>query len=428
MAREPSAPRWCHPDMMANTTISRRTLLTVLAGAGAAALTGCDPTAASADPVPDPLLVTDDGGLTLLRGTDRQTLGAGVATADGRLVYTAVADGADTALRRVDAASGNASERVRLPGRWVPQTVSTDGTRLALTTEALSATGDRPAGRDETLVLIADAGGVRQRLRLPGNVVPEAFTHDLTGLFVLEWLPPAAPDRYRVRLVDLATGIAGRLLTRTKEVVPEEAEEEMRGDGRQAVLAPNHTVLYTLYTHQPDHRHTRDRISGRPGSDVHAFVHTLHLEQRWAYCVDLPHPFGEGAAEGHTMALTPDGSRLYVADVGSGAVAEISTEELTVRRTATLAADRAPAFAAASTKRLYLGSGTGVRAVDLTGLTVTAEQATDPVTGLALSPDGSRLYLGHRAVVSWQDADSGGELGRVGVPGLAGLHGPARPV
>ncbi|WP_239096083.1 YncE family protein [Micromonospora lutea] len=416
--------------MMANTTISRRTLLTALAGAGAAALTGCDPAAtpAVADPLPDPLLVAVDGGLTVLRGTDRQTIGAGVATADGRLVYVAAPDGADTALWRVDAGRGDATERVRLPGRWVPQTVSADGRRLALTTERLSVTGDRPAGRDETLVLVADAGGVRQRLRLPGNFVPEAFTHDLAGLFVLEWLPPAAPDHYRVRLVDLASGVAGPLLTRDKTPVPEGAEEEMRGDGRQAVLAPNRTVLYTLYTHQPDHQHTRDRISGRPGSDVHAFVHTLHLEQRWAYCVDLPHPFGEGAADGHAMAITPDGGRLYVADVGSGTVAEISTEDLTVRRTTTLATSGAPAYAAASAKRLFLGSGTGVRAVDLAGLTVTAERvAGDPVTGLVLSPDGSRLYLGHRAAVSWQDPVTGGQLGRAAVPGLVGLHGPARP-
>ncbi|PZV93637.1 hypothetical protein SAMN05443287_102610 [Micromonospora phaseoli] len=414
--------------MMAKTTISRRTLLTVLAGAGAAALTGCDPAApaapTSAAPLPDPLLVEVDGGLGVLRGTDRQTVPHGVATADGRLVYASVPDGADTALWRIDAGRDTASDRVRLPGRWVPQTVSTDGTRLALTTEGVSATKERPAGRDVTPVLIADAGGVRQRLRLPGNVVPEAFTHDLAGLFVLEWLPPNAPDRYRVRVVDLATGVPGPLSTRDKAPVPAGAEEEMRGDGRQAVLAPNRTVLYTLYTHQPDHQHTRDRISGRPGSDVHAFVHTLHLQQRWAYCVDLPHPFGEGAADGHAMAITPDGSRLYVADVSSGAVAEISTGELTVRRTVRLATGTGPAFAAADGERLFLGTGAAVRAVDLAGLNVAAERPVrEPVTGLVLSPDGSHLYVGQSAAVAWQDPISGGELGRAAVPGLLGLRG-----
>lgn len=416
--------------MMANTTISRRTLLTTLAGAGVATLAGCDPATSPAAAIllPDPLLVEVDGGLGVLRGADRQTIPHGVVTADGRLVYASAPDGADTALWRIDAGRGATSERVSLPGRWVPQTVSADGTRVALTTEEVSATKERPAGRDVTPVLIADAGGVRQRLRLPGNFVPEAFTHDLAGLFVLEWLPPDSPDRYRVRVVDLTTGVPGPLFTRDKGPIPAGTEEEMRGDGRQAVLAPNRTVLYTLYTHQPDHQHTRDRISGRPGSDVHAFVHTLHLEQRWAYCVDLPHPFGEAAPDGHAMAITPDGGRLYIVDVTSGTVAEITTEDLTVRHTAKLAGATGPAYAAADRERLFLGAGAGVRTVDLADLAVTAERPVrDPVTGLILSPDGSRLYVGQNAAVAWHDPAAGGELGRAAVPGLVGLHGPARP-
>ncbi|WP_433533016.1 YncE family protein [Micromonospora sp. CA-263727] len=419
--------------MMPKSTVSRRTLLTALAGAGAVALAGCDaarsPAATtSAIQLPDPLLVEIDSGLGVLRGADRQSIPHAVASTDGRLVYASAPEGADTAFWRIDAATGTSSERVTLPGRWVPQTVSTNGTTVALTTEGVSVTKERPDARDETPVLIADAGGVRQRLRLPGNFVPEAFTNDLAGLFVLEWLPPNAPDRYRVRVVDLATGRPEPLITRNKAPIPSGAEEEMRGDGRQAVLDPNRTVLYTLYTHQPDHQHTRDRISGRPGSDVHAFVHTLHLEQRWAYCVDLPHPFGEGPADGHAMAITPDGTRLFVVDVTSGTVAEISTQELTVRRTAKLAGDARPAYAAAGRDRLFVGAGSHVRTVALDGLAAGAGwPVRDRVTGLVLSPDGERLYVGQHAAVSWHDPATGAELGRITVPGLVGLHGPALP-
>ncbi|MDG4798111.1 hypothetical protein [Micromonospora sp. WMMD1082] len=431
---EPEPARRCHRVMMPKTTLHRRTLLAALAGAGTAALTGCGPLrspaavpAASGLP-PDPLLIEVDGGLGVLRGADHQAIPQGIATADGRLAYASVPDGGDTALWRIDAGRGVASARVRLPGRWVPQTVSADGTRVALTTEEVSVTKERPAGRDVTPVLIADAGGVRQRLRLPGNVVPEAFTHDLAGLFVLEWLPPQAPDRYRVRVVDLATGVPGPLFTRAKGPIPAGAEEEMRGDGRQALLAPDRTVLYTLYTHQPDHQHTRDRISGRPGSDVHAFVHTLHLAQRWAYCVDLPHPFGAGAADGHAMAITPDGGRLYVADVTSGTVAEISTEELTVRRTSTFVSATGPAYAVAGPGQLHLAAGATMWTSDLAELDVAGERPVGgPVTGLALSPDAARLYVGRQAAVSWHDAATGGELGRAAVPGLVGLRGAARP-
>jgi hypothetical protein len=55
-----------------------------------------------------------------------------------------------------------------------------------------------------------------------------------------------------------------------------------------------------------------------------------------------------------------------------------------------------------SAERLFLGAGTAVRAVELAGLAVTAERTTaDPVTGA--------------------------QLGRATVPGLVGLHAPARP-
>ncbi|MET8835421.1 hypothetical protein ABZV78_16090 [Micromonospora sp. NPDC004540] len=413
-------------------TISRRSMLTLLAGAGAAALAGCEPArgraSAPAVAVPDPLLVQVDEGLGLLRGSDRRTIPRAVATADGTWVFATAPEGPDTACWRIDTATGHTSTRTVLPGRWVPQAVSADGTGVALTTTGVTVNGGRPTGREVTPVLVADAGGVRHRLNLRGNVVPEAFTADRTGLFVLEWLPATAPDRYRVRVVDLATGTPGPLSTRNKTAVPPGAEEEMRGDGRQAVLAPDRTVLYTLYTHQPGHQHTRDLVSGRPGN-AHAFVHTLNLRERWAYCVDLPHPFGEAAAAGHAMAISPDGRRLLVADVSSGTVADISTEELAVGRTVPQARGTGAAHAAATADRLFLAAGTTVRALDLARLTGTVDwQVREPVSGLVPSRDGSRLYVGQRDAVSWHDAATGRRLGSIPVPGLVGVRGLAGSV
>ncbi|MFU8852868.1 YncE family protein [Micromonospora sp. SL1-18] len=414
---------------MAGQSISRRTLLTALAGTGAAALIGCEPARSrqpnTATAIPDALLVQVDGGLGVLSGGERLTIPRGVATADGQAVYATAPDGAGTAFWRIDTATGRTSTRVTLPGQWLPQAVSADGTKVALTSNATNATNGRPQGRDVSPVLIADVTGVRHRLELRGNFVPEAFTEDLAGLFVLEWLPARAPDRYRVRVVDLATSAPGPLSTRAKTPVPPGAEEEMRGDGRQAVLAPNRTTLYTLYTHQPDHRHTRDLVSGRPGN-AHAFVHTLNLVERWAYCVDLPHPFGAASASGHALAVSPAGDRLYVVDVASGSVAEISTEELAVRRTVTLARATGSAHAAAGHDRLFVGAGTAVRAMDGERLgAATGWSVREPVTGLVLSPDGRRLYVGQTDAVSWHDSATGEQLGRAEVPGLVVVHGLA---
>ncbi|WP_238447223.1 YncE family protein [Micromonospora sp. 4G55] len=201
----------------------------------------------------------------------------------------------------------------------------------------------------------------------------------------------------------------------------------MRGDGRQAVLSPDRTTLYTLYTHQPDHRHTRDVVSGRPGN-VHAFVHTLHLGERWAYCIDLPHPFGAAAAIGHAMTISPDGGRLFVADVTSGTIAEIDTEALAVRRTDAQPRGVGTAHAAADSDRLFIGAGTVVRTTDLTRPGRSADwRVREPVSGLVLSRDGRRLYVGQKGGVSWHDPGTGTELGRVAVPRLVGVHGLAGP-
>jgi hypothetical protein len=62
--------------MTATTTISRRAILTLLAGTGAAALAGCEPTRAltstPAATIPDVLLVEVGDGLGVLCGADRR--------------------------------------------------------------------------------------------------------------------------------------------------------------------------------------------------------------------------------------------------------------------------------------------------------------------------------------------------------------------
>jgi hypothetical protein len=299
---------------------------------------------------------------------------------------------------------------------------------------------------------------------LPGLVEPDAFTTDGTGLFVLQWLPAGAPDRYRVRLLDLTSGVLEPLLTRAKTPVPPGAEEEMRGAGRQALLSPDRQVLYTLYTHQGEHRHTRDLVAGRPGG-VHAFVHVLHLDQRWAYCLDLPHPFGEGPATGHTMALGGDGLSLFVADLASGSLARADTRDLSVRGVAALPAEiRLPApvpaapvpaapvpaapvpaatgaagtgpagggpattgpaamVAAPTGGTVFVGSGNAVTVADVTtGAAAARWGVPHPVRGLGLSRDGRRLYAGGADEVVWLDTGTGELLGRAPVSGLTALR------
>jgi hypothetical protein len=302
----------------------------------------------------------------------------------------------------------------------VPRVISADGRLGALSRTPAAVL---PAARAATALLVTTEGRQR-RYDLAGVVEPDAFTRDGAELFVLEWLPPEAPDRYRVRLLDLASGRIGPLLTRAKVAVPAGAEEEMHGEGRQAVLSPDRQILYTLYTHQPGHRHTRDLIAGRPGN-VHAFVHVLHLTERWAYCLDLPDPFGTGPAAGHAVAVSADGGQLAVVDMMTGHLAYADTAALTIERVVTVPAADGTAGLAFSPddQRVFAGAGMSLTMLDRGAGTVTARWSVPgPIRGLGVSRDAARLYLGGSDEIVWLDAASGAVRGRAPVAGLTALR------
>lgn len=397
-------------------------MLTLLGAGAAAALAGCRPAAPQpAAAVPDLLLVTVDGGLGVVRPSGVERIGAALATPDGATIYAAAPAGVDTELTVIATRTGARTPGPRLAGAWTPRVAAPDGSRVALAAPDSGETTHVPAGRVRTPLLVADAAAEVTRLELAGNIVPDAFSAGGAGLFVLDWLPPAAPDRYRVRHVDLATGQPAALLTRLKSPVPAGAEEEMSGQGRVAAYAPNRQVLYTLYTHQPDHAHTRDLIAGRRGN-VHAFVHTLQLAEQWAYCVDLPEPFGAGPGVGHTLAVAPEGRVLYVADVTSGRLAIVDTEQLTAGWVADGPRTEGTAYATATFDRLLVAAGGTVYATARTGTPAWhGWDAGGPVCGLGASPDGSRVYAGLPGAVAWFDAASGARLGTLAVPGLTAL-------
>lgn len=290
--------------------------------------------------------------------------------------------------------------------------VAADGRRVALTRGGNTY---EPVPRTETTIVVADPGGTRN-LELRGNFEPEAFSADGEFLFVLEYLPAEAPERYRVRRVEVATGAVSPLLLRDKTLVPPGAEEEMRGEGRQAVLAPDRTRLYTLYLHQGEHQHTRDLLPGRRAADghpVHAFVHVLSLTEGWAYCLDLPDPFGSHPADTHALTVSPDGRRLYVGELTTKQIAVADTESLTVTTVAPLTDDE-PAGAGAAMSMspdgatLYVAAANVVRTLDPATLRITGSwPAPARVRGLAPTPDGRDLYVGQDGHVARVDPADG---------------------
>ena len=380
----------------------------------------------------DLLLIETASGLSLLDARAGRIVMAprdGVVACDGSAIAFGSAGTAGTRLE-VLGNTGATSYGVGVPGDLRPRVVSPAGANVALASgRSAGATPYRPEGRAQTTVVVADRAGESRRVTLPGCVEPEAFSAEGDRLFVLDYLPPQAPDRYRVRALDLASGTLQPLLTRDKTVVPAGAEEEMRGEGRQAVFAPSHQQLFTLYTHQPDHLHTRDLLSGgaRAGKPhVHAFVHTLNLIIGFAYCIDLPAPFGEGPVPAHAIALSPAVEDPFVVDATSGTVARLDGEKLTVAKVGRFRAKSAGGSTAAVVSpdgiTLFIGAGlnlVGVRTSSLattSGLTLTA-----PIRGLGVSADGARIWVGQPDRVVALDASSGKEVASLPAPGIVTL-------
>ena len=401
---------------------SRRNFLTLVGAGAAASLLGCAPTARR-DPPPtaieDRLLVDTTGGLVLLHGEVIDALGPAATTADGQTIFTAQPVGADTELRILSARTGEVTRSVHLAGRWTPSTGGSFGDVVALLPPSYTSDTYPPAGRSGTSMMVVSGEQVH-RLDLPGNYTPDAFARDAAGLFVLDWLPSTSPEHYRVREVQLAGGEVTALFGRDKVPIPPEREERMRGVRRNAVLGTHNDVLYTLYTHQPPS--STGSAEAAEGWDA-GFIHTLHLDQRWAYCVDLPAPFGLDPNASHAIAADTDGTSVYVVDAAAGKLAVVGTESLSVQRVLDIPKGTGPAYAAFAADTLYVVTGTqvvGVAGRDLSSHVV--DSLPGNALGLASSMDGQRVYVGLPDRVAWYDARSFARLGQTTVPALTGLR------
>jgi len=414
---------------------TRRTVLRLAGAAPAVALmsacrSGSSPAPAANADLPRELLAVETGsGLTLVNthgGPPAMGARQCVVASDATALASGRASAAGT-LVEVRRPNGQMSFDLTVRGQLAPRVVASGGQFVALATGP--AGGDvayRPVGREKTTIVIADHSGERQRLELVGCVEPEAFAPGGEWLYVLDYLPPEDPERYRVRRVDLASGAYGALSTRDKQLIPAGYEEEMRGEGRQAVYAGQRQFLFTLYTHQPDHEHTRDLLAARAGKpDVHAFVHSLNTALGFAYCIDLPAPFGNGPAQAHAIALTPSTQHPYVVDTSSGTVARLDGEQLTVIGVGNFAPNPAgdPAAAAIRNGNLYVGAGETIHLIDIGKLTTRATwRVPAAVRGVAISLDGDRLWVGQPDAVIALDAATGLVRAQVSVPGLTALR------
>jgi hypothetical protein len=331
---------------------------------------------------------TAEGLLTVDLDTGKTTFLDGLVNPD----WTRIASVNKGVAKLVDTTSREEMRTANVPDGLIVSAISANGTLIAYSPAPEFGPRGLPKARATTRVAIVSSWSAgAQVLDLAGNLVPEAFSTDGRDLFVLDYVPAAAPDHYEVRMIDLVTGTKYDVGGRPKEI-PD--AEQMQGNLRTSVYSPDRNMLFTLYAEY--------------GDEGHAFIHALNLTEKWSYCIDLPDSgrFGDGQA---TLTASKDNKLYVVGD--SGQIAQIDAQPygLTVERSVQLPAATATKnrpTAAVEGIRLIVGHDDRVFFVDRTTLrldkTITMSSAVIGLTG-----DGNgRVAIATQSAIDVLDSSS----------------------
>ena len=314
-------------------------------------------------------LGTGDGAIAVVdaaSGRLARTLPAGTPAPDWARIYAA----GGGAVRTLDGATGAVLGAHPAPAWADTVRTSADGRWLALASAARGSSS-RFQVQDAAFALPPVT------VELRGSFTFDALSSDGRRLYLLEWIGPGS---YHVRRYDLA---AGRLFP---DVIAEKGEapgSAMSGEAVDSLSTSDGSAQLTLY---------------QRGAKGQAFVHVLPVAEDqppFAWCVDLPPP-----AEGWLLVPGPDGGRFYAANPAAGWVVElvpaVGFAPPAVRQVRIPAAGGPPAAAAAVSadgKKLYVGGGAGLLAVDTSTFSVRARALPEhTITGLAVAPGGSTIY------------------------------------
>jgi len=386
-----------------------------------------------------PVLVSDGAGtissVDLDTGAARFTATNAVRAADGSRIYrTEEADGA-TVVEVLDPESGDIVASTSLGAKLEIRAVSPLGGAAALMAPRPPG-GDLyvPSPREVTSINVVWLDGREAaNYTLKGNFEPETFSTDESTLFLLEFYPATAPDRYFVRQLDLTTGEITEVTTPDQEIGIE-LNPEMRGHARAQAMAPDGSYLFSLYTIGQDEAPVHDPAD--PGTDRWAFVHTLNLVEKWSHCIFLPLPFGTGVESALSLGIAGDGRDLFVVDASTEAVARIDARKLQID-----AVEVIPGLASSMARPLavgpeivYIGMDHSVLEMGRETLIPNAAFVVNqsdgwlPITGLELAPDGRTLRVAHHNTISVLDMPTEKVVATLTSPGRTGASFLGDPV
>jgi hypothetical protein len=306
------------------------------------------------------------------------TLPDGLFSADG-LHYFALTTTSQPALESYSVTTGKLLYTLPLAGVWALDFVSADGQYVVLSQQA------QDKQQLTALILEGATGTEKQRVALDRNMAIDGLSADAHALYLIDYLPAANPDHYQVRVYDL---VAKSLLPDAL-VDKREADEVMAGERWESVSSKGGLWLLSLYLRMQENE---------------AFVHALDMNDRYAFCIDLPAGGGDLTQQKfNTLALSPQNATLYIANAVTGTVSEASLSDFSVKRTTTFKGQStttdpdtqlARSLLTPDGRTLYFTSGQDVWAFDTASRKVSGPFASNgPISGFGLNPTGDRLLV-----------------------------------
>jgi len=278
----------------------------------------------------------------------------GVASSSGTYRYLTIPAAGRTIVERVAQRGGQIRAWRSLRGTFTIPAVAYDGSAGGLSADGttlvlIEPRASFPRTTTKLLVVSSDRLKVRRLLTLQGDFSFDAIAPNGSWLYLIHYLSPTDPTRYRVQAFDV---LRERLLA--KPIVdPKEPGDKMRGNPLSRTSSADGRWAYTLY----------DGGGGPP------FVHALDTVARTAHCIDL-----DGIAAGTNLwqlrlGIDSDGKHLVVRD-GPTAKVLIDLRTLSVAR---VRGGAAAGRARHSPPPLLLGAG-GAALVALAAGVITARR------------------------------------------------------
>ena len=198
--------------------------------------------------------------------------GTGVVARSGNARYVTVPANGNTVVARVTPHNGRVLASRLVRGRFTIPAVAYDGSAAGLSADGRTLVLIQPRTsfpRAQTPLIVIDAKRLRtlHLVRLHGDFSFDAISPRGSLMYLIEYISPTDPTRYRVRAYDLA---ANRLLAQPV-VDPREPGEKMGGLPLTRATSPDGRWAYTLYD----------------GAGKTPFVHALDTSARSARCIDL---------------------------------------------------------------------------------------------------------------------------------------------